>query len=184
MSFLIAGAAVVSAGVGVAKAIGGAKARKKDEAEAEKARAEMNAQKEKFAGLDTSNPYKDFQNMMSENIYEDLTVNKQQAEFQAEQQEQQRANILQNLQGAAGASGIAALAQQMANQGTIQARQAAATIGQQESQQQELKAKGELIVQRGEADAQEKKVEGAWEKIQRLAKKNKKKKSGSSDPFA
>ncbi len=159
MSFLIAAAAVY-VGVGVAKAIGGAKAKKEAEKKAEEAKAEMDRRKAEYAKLDTSNPYKDYQNMMAENVYEDITVNKQQAEFQREQQEQQRANIMQNLQGAAGGSGIAALAQQMANQGSLDARQAAASIGAQESQQQQLKAQGELITQQGEQAAMGKRVEG------------------------
>ena len=160
MSFLLVGAAAISVGTGVAKAIGGHKAKKRAEEKAEKARQEMEARKEEYAGLDTSNPYADYQNMMAENVYEDMTVNQQQAEFEREQQEQQRANIMQGLQGAAGGSGIAALAQQMANQGSLQARQAAASIGAQEASQQELKAKGELIVQEGEQKAMEKRVEG------------------------
>ena len=160
MSFVIAGAAVVRAGVGVYKAISGAKAKKAAEKKAEEAKAEMDKRKAEYAKLDTSNPYADYQNQMAENVYEDITVNQQQAEFQREQQEQQRANIMQGLQGAAGGSGIAALAQQMANQGTLQARQAAASIGAQESQQQQLKAQGELITQQGEQAAMGKRVEG------------------------
>ena len=162
MSFLVAaivigGAAVAS---GVVKAIGAKKAQKAAEKKAAEAKAEMNKQKAKYEKLDTSNPYKDYQNMMAENVYEDMTVNHQQAQFEREQQEQQRANIMQGLQGAAGGSGIAALAQQMANQGSLQARQAAASIGAQESAQQKLKAQGELIVQQGEQAAMGKKVEG------------------------
>ena len=159
MSFLIAGAAV-SAGVGVAKFIGGRKAKREAEKKAAEAKAEMDRRKAEFSQLDTSNPYADYQNQMAENVYEDITVNQQQAEFEREQQEQQRANIMQGLQGAAGGSGIAALAQEMANQGTLQARQAAASIGTQESAQQELKAGGELIVQRGEQEAMGKRIEG------------------------
>ena len=158
MSFLIVGAVVVAAGV--AKHISGKKAQKAAEKKAEEAKAEMNRQKAKYAQLDTSNPYKDYQNMMSENVYEDLTVNQQQAQFQREQQEQQRANIMQSLQGAAGGSGIAALAQQMANQGSLDARQSAASIGQQEAANQKLKAQGELIVQQGEQAAMGKRTEG------------------------
>ena len=141
MSFIIA-AAVVSAGVGVYKAVSGAEAKKKAEEDARIAKAEMDARKAEYAQLDTSNPYADYQNQMAENVYEDLTVNQQQAEFQREQQEQQRANIMQSLQGAAGGSGIAALAQQMANQGSLQARQSAASIGQQEVANQKLQAQG------------------------------------------
>ena len=160
MSFFVAGAAVVSAGVGVYKAISGAKAKKEAEKKAEEAKAEMDAQKAKYAKLDTSNPYKDYQNMMAENVYEDMTVNQQQAQFEAEQGAQQRANIMQGLQGAAGGSGIAALAQQMANQGQLATQKASASIGAQESAQQQLKAKGELIVQEGEQAAMAKRTEG------------------------
>ena len=160
MSFLIAGAALVSAGVGVYKAVKGAEAQKKAEEDARLAKIEMDKRKAEYAQLDTSNPYADYQNMMAENVYEDLTVNQQQAEFQREQQEQQRANIMQGLQGAAGGSGIAALAQQMANQGSLQARQSAASIGQQEVANQKLQAQGELIVQKGEQQALLKRTEG------------------------
>ena len=159
MSFIIAGAAVISAGVGVYKAISGAKAKKKAEADAEKARAEMEQNKAAYMDLDTSNPYKDYQSQLT-NVYEDMTVNQQQAEFQKQQQEQQRANIMQSLQGAAGGSGIAALAQSMASQGSLQAQQAAASIGAQESQQQQLKAQGEQIVQEGRQAAMGKRIEG------------------------
>ena len=160
MSFLIAGAALVSAGVGVAKAIGGSKAKKAAEKKAREAKAEMDRRKAEYSQLDTSNPYADYQNQMAENVYEDITVNQQQAEFQREQQEQQRANIMQSLQGAAGGSGIAALAQQMANQGSLDARQSAASIGQQEAANQKLQAQGELIVQQGEQAAMGKRFEG------------------------
>ena len=158
MSFLIVGAVIV--GAGVAKHLSGKKAQKAAEKKAAAAKAEMDRRKAEYAQLDTSNPYADYQNMMAENVYEDLTVNQQQAEFQREQQEQQRANIMQSLQGAAGGSGIAALAQQMANQGSLDARQAAASIGQQEAANQKLQAQGELIVQKGEQAAMGKRVEG------------------------
>ena len=158
MSFLVAGAIIV--GAGVAKHISGKKAQKAAEKKAAAAKAEMDRQKAEYAQLDTSNPYADYQNQMAENVYEDLTVNQQQAEFQREQQEQQRANIMQGLQGAAGASGIAALAQTMANQGSLQARQSAASIGQQEVANQKLQAQGELIVQQGEQAAMGKRTEG------------------------
>ena len=67
---------------------------------------------------------------------------------------------MQGLQGAAGGSGIAALAQTMANQGTLQARQASASIGQQEAANQKLLAQGELISQQGEQAAMGKRIEG------------------------
>ena len=160
MSFIVVGLAAVAVGAGVMKMISAKKAKKRAEKKAAEAKAEKDKWKTKYAKLDTSNPYADFQNMMAENVYEDLTVNQQQAEFQREQQEQQRANIMQGLQGAAGASGIAALAQTMANQGSLQARQSAASIGQQEVANQKLRAQGELIVQQGEQAAMGKRLEG------------------------
>ena len=162
MAFIVAGivGGAVQAGVGVAKLIGGKKAKDAAEKKAEEAKAEMDKRKAEYSQLDTSNPYADYQNQMSENVYEDITVNQQQAEFQKEQQEQQRANIMQGLQGAAGGSGIAALAQQMANQGSLDARQSAASIGQQEAANQKLQAQGELIVQQGEQTAMGKRTEG------------------------
>jgi len=75
-----------------------------------------------------------------ENTYEDLTVNQQQAQFEAQQGAQQRSNIMQNLQGAAGGSGIAGLAQAMANQGQLATQRASASIGAQESKINQLKA--------------------------------------------
>ena len=72
---------------------------------------------------------------------EDLTVNQQEAEFVKQQQEQQRANILDQMRGAAGGSGIAALAQSLANQGSLDAQKAAVSIGKQESANQLAEAK-------------------------------------------
>ena len=80
MSFVIAGAAVVSAGVGIFKAVSGAKAKREAAKKAAAAKAEMDRQKAKYAALDTSNP---FANM--ENVFEDLTVDQRQAQFQKEQ---------------------------------------------------------------------------------------------------
>jgi len=162
MSFLVAGIAVgaVQAGAGVAKLLGGKKAKKEAEEKAEEARAEMERRKSEYEQLDTSNPYAQYENQMSENVYEDLTVNQQQAQFEAQQGAQQRANIMQSMQGAAGGSGIAALAQVMANQGQIATQRASASIGQQEAANQKLKAQGELIVQQGEQAAMGKRIEG------------------------
>ena len=103
---------------------------------------------QEYRDLDTSNIYANvrnpFENIETEfqNVYEDLTVNQQQAQFEKQIAQQQQANIMQNLQGAAGGSGIAGLAQAMANQGQIQAQRASASIGMQESQNQRLAAQG------------------------------------------
>ena len=171
MSFLLAGAAIVSAGVGVFKAVKGNQAKKAAEKKAAEAKAEMDAHKAEYSQLDTSNPYAQYQNKMSENVYEDLTVNQQQAEFQKEQQQQSQANVMQQMKGAAGGSGIAALAQTMANQGSLDARRSAASIGQQEAANQKLQAEGQLNVQRGEQDAQNKIIKG--EIMSRDMKRNK-----------
>ena len=82
-----------------------------------------------------------------ENVYEDLTVNQQQAQFQAQKGSQTRANVMQGLRGAAGGSGIAGLAQAMANQGQLQTQQISASIGKQEATNQQLAAQGAGQVQ-------------------------------------
>ena len=87
----------------------------------------------------------EFKNPFSENIYsnmentmEDLTVNQQQADFQSQQSQQSQANILQSLQSSGNFN--AGNIQALANQGTIAAQQASASIGQQESRNQGLQA--------------------------------------------
>ena len=165
--------AVVGAVAGGIKAIGGykkKKAAKEKQKAAEKALA--NAQ-DALANVDTTNPFKDAKNAYEglenkyadmenkfegqenqfnqlenkfegmENAFEDLTVNTQQAEFEAQQNQQQQANIMSQMAGAAGGSGIAALAQSMANQGALQAQKASASIGAQEAQNQKMAAKAE-----------------------------------------
>lgn len=74
-----------------------------------------------------------------ENVYEDLTVNQQQAQFQRQQFQQSQANILDSLRGVAGGSGVASLAQSLAQQGQIAAQQSSATIGAQEATNQTLR---------------------------------------------
>tara|TARA_R110001583_G_scaffold111675_4_gene260952 strand:- start:1878 stop:2492 length:615 start_codon:yes stop_codon:yes gene_type:complete len=91
--------------------------------------------------------YKEFE---FTNPFEDLTVNQESARFQMEQGAQQRANIMAGLQGAAGSSGIAGLAQSLAGQGAMQARQVSADIGQQEAQNAQLAAQGSAAVQQAE----------------------------------
>ena len=103
-----------------------------------------------FAGA--QNPYADLQNQFAgmqnmyegmENRFEDMTVDMRAADFQVRQGQQQRANILQSLRGAAGGSGVAGLAQALANQGTIQARQASADIARQEAANRQAAAQGQ-----------------------------------------
>jgi len=88
-----------------------------------------------------------------ENTAEDLTVNQQQAQFQAQQGDQQRANILGGLKSSAGGSGVAGLAQAMANQGQQQTQQISASIGQQESGNQMAKAQQAASIQQQQAQA-------------------------------
>ena len=100
-----------------------------------------------------------------ENTYEDMTVNQQQAQFQAQQGNQTRANIMQGMQGAAGGSGIAGLAQAMANQGQLQTQRISASIGAQESRIQGLQAgeasKLQSQERTGEQQAQTMRLQGA-----------------------
>tara|TARA_R100001163_G_scaffold60214_1_gene49331 strand:+ start:353 stop:1069 length:717 start_codon:yes stop_codon:yes gene_type:complete len=99
-----------------------------------------------------------------ENPFEDLTVNQQAAQFQAEQTQQSQANILSTLQAGGGFN--AGNIQALANQAQQGARQAASQIGQQEASNQRLaaqqsarnqalKAQGQLQVQRGAAQLQQ-----------------------------
>ena len=104
--------------------------------------SKLDKQKAEYKSMKFTNP---FANM--ENTFEDLTVNQQQAQFQAQQGSQQRANIMQSMRGAAGSSGIAGLAQALANQGALQTQQISASIGQQESRNQMAAARGAGAVQ-------------------------------------
>tara|TARA_R100001082_G_scaffold77784_1_gene45526 strand:+ start:4328 stop:5032 length:705 start_codon:yes stop_codon:yes gene_type:complete len=153
MSWGMIAVTAVSAGVKYYQAN---KSAEKAKEQAEKAAIEqkkqqrlLDTEKRKFKAMKFENPY---ENM--ENVYEDLTVNQQQAQFQAQQGSQQRANVMENLRGAAGASGVAGLAQAMANQGQLQTQQISASIGQQESANQRLRAQGASNIQMKEREGQ------------------------------
>jgi len=134
---------LIGAGLQVASGlIGGLSGRKARREEMRAAQDEYDTRKADYMSLDTSNPYNNM-----ENVYEDLKVNTQQADFQAEQIQQQQANIMSNLQGAAGGSGIAALAQTLANQGTQATRQASISLGQQEQANQMARLQEESRLQ-------------------------------------
>lgn len=132
---------------------------------AQDARERLEDQVKAFKDLDTSNIYADVQNLYKENIYEDLTVNQQQAEFERSMFEQQQANIMSNLRGAAGSSGIAGLAQALSNQAMVQSQKAAGSIGLQESRNQIFKAREASKIQfaerGGEAQAEAMRLAGA-----------------------
>tara|TARA_R110000822_G_scaffold112891_2_gene243943 strand:- start:3494 stop:4174 length:681 start_codon:yes stop_codon:yes gene_type:complete len=121
-------AAGLKIGSKIAGGIIGSGARKKEMREA---KAGYDKQLSALESQDISNPYANEQN-----VYEDLTVNTQEADMLAGQQQQALGNTMQNLQGAAGGSGIAALAQSMANQQSQNLQQATVSIGQQESANQ------------------------------------------------
>lgn len=114
--------------VGIGAGIFGSGARKREQREAQ---AEYGRAKARFNNLDTSNIYANQQNM-----YEDSTVNLKEAEFTKQQQQQNLAGTMGSMKQAAGGSGIAALAQAIANQGSMDAQTASASIGAQEAANQ------------------------------------------------
>ena len=119
----------------------------------------LEKQKAVYREFEFTNPYADVKNQFSdlrnyftgmENVFEEGVVDTQAAEFQMQQGAQQRANIMSALQGSAGGSGIASLAQTLANQGALQARQASVDIAQQARQNKILRAQAEMQLQQQE----------------------------------
>ena len=107
------------------------------------AMAKYEARQADYEAMQFFNPYENMQNYYAdlrnayegmENRFEELQVSTAAADFQMEQSAQQRADIMQALTGAAGTSGIAGLAQTLANQGVMAARQASVDIAQQQRQ--------------------------------------------------
>ena len=116
---------MIQGGMGIASGIIGHKKRKAEQATA---KGQYESDMANFRGLDTSNPF-----LNQENVYEDLTVNTQAADFTAQQQNQGMSNMMGSMNQAAGGSGIAAMAQTLANQQSQNAQQASVSIGQQEA---------------------------------------------------
>ena len=158
--------AVVAVGTLAYKMWSGGKKRKAAKKAAEEAKAEqkrknalLQKEKDAYKALKFTNPYSDVQNQYEnmENAYEDLTVNQKQADFEKDMAQQQQSNIMNKMAESAGGSGIAALAQSMANAGTLQAQKASASIGMQESKLQQLEASEGSRLQemerKGEANA-------------------------------
>ena len=141
---LVAMAAAAAPGVikAVGSAFGGGK-RRREQAEA---KAELAQRKQAYESFEFQNPA-----AQMTNPFEDLTVNQQQAQFQAQQQQQGLASTLSGLQGAAGGSGIAALAQAMAGQQAQNLQAASASIGQQESANQMARARGQQMLEQQRA---------------------------------
>ncbi len=148
----------VTLGLGVIKGatsiIGGVQERKRLREENRRAQGQYREMRDDLKSLEITNPYKDL-NTTFENTFEDMTVNQQQAQFQAQQGQQARANLLSNLRSAAGGSGIAGLAQVLANQQQVQGQQISASIGQQEAANQRASAQGAMNVQRMTQQAQQ-----------------------------
>ena len=161
---------IAAAAPGIISGISSLFGRKKRRREQAAARKEMEAAKQAYmdmkfenpyaglqdplAGLQdplagVTNPYAGMENPYSENLYEDLTVDTQGADYLRQQQQHQQANIMQGLKGAAGSSGVAGLAQSMANIGTQQAQKAAAIVSQQEQQNRRLRLQGEQAKREG-----------------------------------
>jgi len=164
MSFVAVASGVISAGVGVAKLVQGRKAAKDAKAAADDARIELDKQREAFEQLDTSNPYENMENTM-----EDLTVDQRAAEFAQQGALQSQANVMNQMRGAAGASGIAALAQSMANQGSMDAQKAATSIAEQEAANQKAERAEAANIQSMERQGEAAKRQMEFQKIDALA---------------
>jgi len=154
---------------GIGGVIQGLVGRKKRRARQRAAKKEYLKQRDLYQQLDTSNLAAGFKNSFAnmENIYEDLTVNQQQAMFMAQQNQQSQANTMEALRGAAGSSGIAGLAQIIANQSQLATQKASASIGLQESRNEMMAAKGaaanQAMERKGEYQQQMMKFQGARE---------------------
>jgi len=154
MSFGAIGVAAIGGVMGMKAADRNRQAAKEmaDKARLERQRQQeaLQIQKNKFRSTRIENPFANMQN-----TYEDLTVNQQASQFQAQQFAQSQANIMGQLRGAAGASGIAGLAQTLANQGALQTQRMSANIAQQESANQRLRAQGAANIQTYERQGQQ-----------------------------
>ncbi len=118
--------------------------------EQKRANAEFEKRRKAFENIQYVNPYENItnqfaglQNPYAENLYEDLGVNTQAADYLKEQQQQSQANLMQQYRGVAGGSGVAGLAQAMSNISTGQARQASLDIARQERANEMARIKGE-----------------------------------------
>ena len=131
----------------------------------EEAEDQFKAEMAAYKDFTFVNPYAQNVYANMENTAEDLTINQQAANFQAQQAQQGQANILSALQ-AGGGFNVGNI-QALANQAQLGAQKAAASIGQQEAanqrlaaqqaaQNQRLERQGMLQAQKGAADIQQK----------------------------
>jgi len=119
------------------KAIRGARGRDRaNKAELEQSKKEFDErlaayEKSQFQPLDPDA-------LKQENIFEDLEVDTEAADYAREQFQQQQASIMQGMRGVAGGSGVAGMAQALSNQAKAQARETQLTIGQQLQQNRKM----------------------------------------------
>tara|TARA_R100000773_G_scaffold23567_1_gene20751 strand:- start:9906 stop:10673 length:768 start_codon:yes stop_codon:yes gene_type:complete len=146
----VLGQVALAAAPGIITAVGSLFGRKARLREQRKAREEMKKARAAFEAIEYVNPYADLTNPYAENIYEDMTVDTQAADYLKQQQQQSQANIMQQFRGAAGGSGIGALAQSLSNIAASQAQQASAQIAQQERSNEALRLQGAQRKQEGE----------------------------------
>tara|TARA_R100000781_G_scaffold115020_1_gene88523 strand:- start:2187 stop:3149 length:963 start_codon:yes stop_codon:yes gene_type:complete len=157
----------LAAAPGVISAVGSLAGRKKRLQEQQAAKAEMEQAKSAWESIEYKNPYANLQNPYAENVYEDMTVDTQAADYLKQQQQQSQANIMQNLKGVAGSSGVAGLAQSLANISAGQAQKAAANIATQERSNQMARLKGEQLKQQGQSEIDLLKAKGEhWKRKQ------------------
>lgn len=140
----------MAAAPGIIGAIGSLFGSRRRRREQKAAAAELQRRREAFESIqyvnpyeNLTNPYAGLQNPYAENLYEDLGVNTQAADFLREQQQQSQANLMQQYRGVAGGSGVAGLAQAMSNISSKQARQASLDIARQERANELARIKGE-----------------------------------------
>ena len=131
---------------GIASGVVGGRDRRKELAASKAALARSRGE---FEGFDFTNPFTGM-----ENTFEDLTVNQQQSQFLAQQQQQGLAQGLTAAQASFGGGGIAAATQSLMSQQAINLQKSSASIGQQESANQILAAKGAAGLQRLEGTAE------------------------------
>jgi hypothetical protein len=150
----VLGGAVVGGALAGGRAIKKGSQKRKDKVR--KANQALRARERAYMDIDITNPYMGLTNAYAgmENVAEDLTVNQEAARFQAEQGAQQRANIMQQLRGAAGTSGIAGLAQSLAQQQTMQARQISTSIAEQESANERMRVQEASRIQQMQRGAE------------------------------